>query len=366
MILAELDFEEEARNLERIARNHTSSKDILVPAVHRAHSTRRILTTDWVDGTKVTNVAELAARGVDPRQLASRLVHAFCEQIFEHGVYHADPHPGNILVTPDGRIALVDFGAVAELSPTMREGIVQFLHGVLAADTDRICASLQTMGFVNRGAGSAEVLERVVAHFHERFTRSVRVESLHLRDVRVDPAEALDALLDLRRMDIGLRELGEAFHVPREWVLLERTLLLLMGLCTTLDPELRPMALVRPYVERLVLGDRDYTAFAVETAREVGLQYLTLPAEVKRLVVAANRGRLELRSRDVRDATRTVYALGHQVIWAAFTITSVVLAAVFRIEGDAESASTASLTAWGFGALLAISMVRHRLRRGGS
>lgn len=363
MILAELDFEAEGRNLERIAANFVGSDDVLMPAVVWERSSRRVLTTDWVDGTKITNSAALDARGADRRALAVKLVHAWCKQIFKDGVYHADPHPGNILVTPEGRIALVDFGAVAELGPRMREGIVEFLHGVLAANTEKICAALHTMGFADRGGSNDEVLQRVVEMVHERVTRTVRVDSFHLKDVRIDPEEALDALVDLRRMDIGLRELGEAFHIPREWILLERTLLLLTGLCTALDDTLRPMTLIRPYVERLVLRDRDFTSFALETTREVGLQYLSLPGEVKKLVSSLNRGRVDLRSRDVRDVGRTVAVVGHQLIWAAFTITALVLGAVFRLHEDVEGARMAGWGAWGFGALLALSLLRNRPRR---
>lgn len=363
MILAELDFQAEGRNLERIAKNFEGSGDVYMPGVAWELSTARVLTTDWVDGTKITNRPTLDARGVDRRALAVKLVHAWCKQIFEDGVYHADPHPGNILVTPDGRIALVDFGAVAELGPQMREGIVEFLNGVLAANTDKICAALHTMGFADRGGSNDEVLQRVVELVHERVTRTVRVDSFHLKDVRIDPEEALDALVDLRRMDIGLRELGEAFHIPREWILLERTLLLLTGLCTSLDESLRPMTLIRPYVERLVLRDRDFTSFALETTREVGLQYLSLPGEVKKLVTNLNRGRVDLRSRDVRDAGRAVVVVGHQLIWAGFTITSVALLAVFRLHDDAEGVRVAGWGAWGFGALLALSLLRNRRRR---
>lgn len=363
MILAELDFAEEGRNLERIARNFEGSSEVQLPRVVWELSSARVLTTDWVDGVKITNMAALEAAGVERRGLAVKLVHAWCKQIFEDGVYHADPHPGNILVTTDQRIALVDFGAVAELSPRMREGIIEFLNGVLAANTEKICGALHTMGFVDRGGSSDEVLTRVVELVHERVTRTVRVDSFHLKDVRIDPEEALDALVDLRRMDIGLRELGEAFHIPREWILLERTLLLLTGLCTALDDTLRPMTLIRPYVERLVLRDRDFTSFALETTREVGLQYLSLPGEVKRLVANVNRGRLDVRSRDVRDVGRAVRAVGQQLVWALLTVASVALLAVFRLHGDAQGEAVATWGAWGFGALLGVSLVRHRPRR---
>ena len=131
LLSQELDFALEANNIERIAGNFTADERVVFPKPVRELCTRRVLTTTFVEGVKASDVAALRALGVDKKDVARRLVRLYCQMIFVDGVYHADPHPGNVLVQGSGAIVLLDFGAVAELSASMREGIPEFLEGVL-------------------------------------------------------------------------------------------------------------------------------------------------------------------------------------------------------------------------------------------
>src|SRR5262249_25789820 len=114
LLSQELDFALEADNIERIAKNFASDQRVAFPKPVRELCTERILTTTFVQGVKVSDVAALDALGVNKRDVAERLVRVYCQMIFVDGVYHADPHPGNVLVREDGAIVLLDFGAVAE------------------------------------------------------------------------------------------------------------------------------------------------------------------------------------------------------------------------------------------------------------
>src|SRR5262249_4234545 len=157
----------------------------------------------------------------------------------------------NLLVAAGPRVVFIDFGAVAQVSPAMRRGIADFLQGALSRDTRKIVDAMRRMGFIARGA-DAMVFDRVVEYFHERFQEELQLDSFSLKDIKFDPQRALEDLADLRKLDVGLRDLTDAFHVPKEWILLERTILLLMGLCTQLDPEMNPMSVIRPYLEEFV------------------------------------------------------------------------------------------------------------------
>ncbi|MBV9947328.1 MAG: AarF/ABC1/UbiB kinase family protein [Myxococcales bacterium] len=316
LLSQELDFALEAENIDRIAKRFAQDPRVVFPSPIRELCTRRVLTTTFVEGVKVSDVGRLRALGVDTRDVAQRLVRLYCQMIFIDGVYHADPHPGNVLVRPDGAIVLLDFGAVAQLSPQMREGIPEFLEGVLRRDTDRLVKSLRKMGFISRTSDDA-VSERIIEYFHKRFHEEVRLDSFNLRDVRIDPQRGLENLLDLRRMDIGLRELSGAFHIPKDWVLLERTILLLFGCCSLLDPELNPVAIIQPYLRDFVLGNRDFAKIAVEAIREMTMSAMTLPEDMRRYLSRANRGELEVRVRGLREGARTVYAAARQLIYTA-------------------------------------------------
>jgi ubiquinone biosynthesis protein len=369
MILSELDFRAEADNVERVAACFTGRKDVAFPAVKRELSTARILTTEWIDGVKVSDRARLASLGVDRGKLARMVVQAYCQQIFTDGLYHADPHPGNLLVkrAPTGEVTIVfiDFGAVAEVSPKMRRGIADLIQAALARDTPRLVQAMKDMGFIARGADPM-IFDKVIDFLHQRFQEEIHLESFSLKDVKFDPEKSLESLADLRRMDVSLRDLAEHFHVPKEWILLERTVLLLMGLCTELDPTLNPVEVIRPYLEEFVLGkDRDWSALFVDTTKDIAASVLALPAEIKKFLQRASRGELEVRFRGIDEHARLVYALGHQIIYAALGITSGSFAMMFDGRHQAEPARWAWYSACAFATLLALSILttRSKLRK---
>lgn len=359
----ELDFEAEANNIERIAANFTSDPRVIFPTPLRELSTKRVLTTTFVTGKKLTDVAGLEAMGVDKKELATRLVRVYCQMIFVDGVYHADPHPGNILVDDRGNLVLLDFGAVAELSQPMREGIPEFLEGVIRRDTDRLVRALRKMGFLSRTSDDA-VSEKIVDYFHRRFQEEVKLESFNLKDIKVDPQRSIENLLDLRKINVGLKELSGTFHVPRDWVLLERTILLVYGCCSLLDPELHPVAIIKPYMQEFVLGNRDWQKVAMETVRDMALGAVTLPDDLRKYLVRATRGEMEVRVRGMSEAAQTVYTIGRQLIYTAVAIAAGV--AALTLHGRGESGPLVRGLAWTSGvagAMLVVSSIFGRPKR---
>jgi ubiquinone biosynthesis protein len=355
----ELDFALEADNIERIAKNFAGNDRVIFPGPVRELCTKRVLTTTYVEGVKVSDIKALDALGVDKKDVAQRLVRLYCQMIFVDGTYHADPHPGNLLVRADGAIVLLDFGAVAELSPQMREGIPEFLEGVLRRDTDRLVKSLRKMGFISRTSDEA-VSEKIIEYFHRRFQEEVRLESFNLKDIRIDPQRGFENLLDLRRMNIGLRELSGAFHIPKDWVLLERTLLLLYGCCSMLDPDLNPVAIIQPYLRDFVLGNRDFAQIAMEAIRDMAMSAMTLPEDMRRYLVKANRGEIEVRVRGAQEGARTIYATGRQLIYTAIGLFAAVEALESWRRNEAGLAHGLGAVAIGAALLLGLSSVFSR------
>ena len=362
LLTQELDFALEADNIERIRKNFGSDTSVVFPEPVRELSTERVLTTTFVEGVKINDVRALDALNVDKKDLARRVVRLFCQMIFVDGVYHADPHPGNILVQRGGAIVLLDFGAVAELSPQMREGIPEFLEGVLRRDTDRLVRSMRKMGFISRTSDEG-VSERIIEYFHRRFQEEVRLESFNLKDIRIDPQRGLENILDLQRMNIGLRELSGAFHVPKDWVLLERTILLVYGCCALLDPDLKPVAIIQPYLQDFVFGNRDFTRIAIEAVREMAMSAVTLPEDMRKYLVKASRGELEMRVRGLQESTRVVYTAGRQVIYTAVGIFAAFEAIESWRRHELALAHDLTIVACVAGALLALSSVLSRPRR---
>jgi predicted unusual protein kinase regulating ubiquinone biosynthesis (AarF/ABC1/UbiB family) len=364
MIAEELDFSKEADNIERIARNFAGDPMVRCPSVVHERSSRRVLTTAFVDGTKITAFDALAARGFERRVLAERIVAAYCKMIFVDGVYHADPHPGNIFVAPDGAIVFVDFGAVGVLAPHMKEGIPAFFEGVIRRDAKAITDAIRTMGFVAHDAGRGDVAGRVIAYFQQRFFEQIAAESWSLGSLQVDMRTRLDALADLRKLDVSFRQLTSAFQVPKDWVLLERTLLLLLGLCTELDPSWNPMTVIRPYLEDAVFGrDRDWGELLRGSIKDMARTAITIPEDLQRMLVRVNSGELEVRVPEVTDAARMLYAASHQLIFAILGAVAGIVA--FQAYDRGRSLLAMALTAGGVACLtaLVVSVARTRQPR---
>lgn len=334
----ELDFEREADSVERISKNFEKDPRVRFPVPVRALSTKRVLTSTFVEGIKVGDVARMDALGIDRKDLANRLVRAYCQMIFVDGVYHADPHPGNLMVDEEGNLILLDFGATAELSQSMREGIPEFLEGVIRRDTDRLVKALRKMGFLSRTSDEA-MSEKIIEYFHKRFQEEVKLESLNLKDIKIDPARGLENLLDLRKMNVGLKELSGVFHIPKDWVLLERTILLVYGSCSQIDPELNPMGIIKPYLHEFVLGNRDYGQIALETVREMALGAVTLPDDLRKFLTRATRGEMEVRVRGLDQGARALYAIGRQIIYTAIGIASGLAGLSLDQHGDHRHAN---------------------------
>jgi len=365
MILTELDFREEAQNVARISANFKGRADICFPRVIAELSTARVLTTEWIEAAKVSDRLRLEAEGICRKQLARLVVSAYCQQIFSDGVYHADPHPGNLLVMPGPRLVFLDFGATAVVSERMRQGLIAFLQGAISRDTKKLVGAMRQMGFIAKNA-DPRILDRIVEFFHERFQDEIQIDSFSLKDVKVNPERALESLADLRKLDVGLRELTEQFHVPKEWILLERTILLLMGLCTELDPEMNPMSVIRPYLEAFVLGKNgDWQTLVVDAGKELMMDAVALPADIKRFVNRAQRGELEVKFRGLDENTRVLYSLGHQVIYTLIGLGAAGSYLVLSGRGDHHGADLARVIGYGSAALLLLSMLntRNKLRR---
>ena len=373
MVVAELDFKREAAAIEKITANFAARKatNVRFPRVIAECSTMRVLTTEWMEGTKVAHVERLEGQKIDRRAAARACVEAYCEQIFVDGTYHADPHPGNLLIqappsaTPAASptVVFLDFGAIGMVSEGMRRGMMNFLQGAMTRDTTRIVSAMKEMGFISRRA-DPEVFDRVVQYFHDKLRGQVSVQGFSLKDIRFETDQTLGGLLDLREMNVSLGELRDAFHIPKEWILLERTLLLLLGVCTTLDPEMNPTTVIEPYLTRFLLGEKkQWSEVVVDATRDMALAALSLPGDLQRFMNRALRGDLELRVANLEDNARMLYYGGQQILWGLLTAAAAAMAMLFDGRGYTGRAWAAGIASGLFGVFLLFSWLAGRPRR---
>jgi ubiquinone biosynthesis protein len=237
-IRRELDYYEEAASARRFAENFAADPDVLVPGVHPELSSRRVLTMDLAEGARLTDFLDgCAARGeagaADRDALLALLVRTTCTQVLEHGLFQADPHPGNFLVAPGPRLVLLDFGAVKSYPLEARLAYASLASAIIARRTEEIARHLSALGFETRSGDPAPLLE-----FSE----------LLLDAFRPAPDRAL-ADLDPRALfeaAVGAARANPLVRIPQEFVLLGRVFGTIGGLLLHHRPRIHLFSLLAP------------------------------------------------------------------------------------------------------------------------
>ncbi len=235
----ELDFEHEADNCEMLRRNLAQRRDVVVPRVYREFSTRRVLTMELLDGIKVSDVAALERARIDKHVVAQKLIEIYCEQILRDGFFHADPHPGNILVQPGPRIVMLDFGLAKDFPPAFRDGIVRLTFAVLTGDRAAIIGAFAELGFRTRD-GSSETLLSLADLFLGNTIRRGKAYA--------DPELIEEFSEELPRALRG----NPIVEVPGDILLVSRVMGLLSGIGKMLDSRVDLMTTIMPYAQRLI------------------------------------------------------------------------------------------------------------------
>lgn len=217
----ELDFVNEGRNAQLMAQNFNGRHNVIVPGVVPEMSTRRVLVLELLEGIKISDVPALKAAGIDPQEVAQLLTETYCEQMFVHGLFNADPHPGNFLVRPGPQLVLLDFGLCRQLSDSFRLGYARLTRALLAREQDETAAAFRDLGFKTRATDPKLFL----------LMRDAFVEVTAPGKAYADPALVADSNLRLARL-LRTNPLAE---YPREFVLIMRAIGLLSGLGRTLD-----------------------------------------------------------------------------------------------------------------------------------
>ena len=357
MIEEELDFTREAISMDTI-RVNIAEEGIAVPIVHADYSTGKVLTTTWHDGVKISNLEQLDAWQLDRRDIASRLLKAYCRMLFKDGFYHADPHPGNILVQKEGSIVLLDFGAVATLSTALREGIPQLIEAAVRNDTAAMIAALHSMGFLAQNRDAEKMAEKMVNALRNFLQNEIKLEGLDFKNIEVDPFN--NSLFSLIQ-DIGFKGITGTVQVPKDYVLLNRMVTLLLGLCNALDSTFNPLDVVRPYAQQFLMGDKEGVMLFVKgLMRRSVATTLGLPDELHQVLQKAKKGELDINNPDVVQGARLMYSVGQQLNFTLLLLATMALGFLFHWRGEDNYVP---ITMWVGGILL--FLLFRAMRRGG-
>ncbi len=334
MIEEELDFVQEAASMQAVKANLINEEKFEVPQLHPQYSSKRVLTTTFYEGVKISNTEQLEAWGLEGRDIANRLVHAYCQMVFEDGFYHADPHPGNILVQEDGTIVLLDFGAVAHLEQNTRTGLLELIEAAAKNDTDGIVTSLKKLGFIADERQAERISEKVIDAFRNFLQNEVQFDGLSLKDIKVDPFN--NSLFNLTSQ-IGLKNLANTMQVPKDYVLLNRMITLLLGICNTLDIHTNPLEVVRPYFQKFILGERgDLVKYATDLVQKSLANALSLPSDIRKTLKKVQRGEIEVQVMGATAKNELLLNLGKGLIYTILLIASSVFAWLFYLQQEMQ------------------------------
>lgn len=334
----EIDYLHEAADAERFAAAVADRERVSAPEIVWERTTRRVLTLDDVTAIKVNDIEALRAAGIDPAEVAASFAQVMFDQLFGDGFFHADPHPGNIFVTPltaaaDGaptwRFTFIDFGMMGNVPEGLRRGLRRLVLAVAARDGKGLVAAIQDVGVLLPTADTTD-LERALTQLFARFGGMGFAELQ-----TVDPRE-FRAFAD---------EFGEVmrslpFQFPEDFLLIIRAMSLTSGLCSALDPSFNIWDAVEPYAQKLLSEQtrgivRDAASQAIGFVGTVG----RLPGRLDALVTRVEEGRLRVESpaveRRLDRLDRTLRRVVTAILFAALLGSGAVLLSVGAAWGGA-------------------------------
>jgi ubiquinone biosynthesis protein len=317
----EMNFHVEARNIERFIENFKDDDAISAPAVFRGFSSRVLLATEYIRGTNISRIDALRAQGLDTVVLARNGANAILRQIFEHGFFHGDPHPGNLLATENNHIVFLDFGMMGRIDQRLQEDLASLLICIVHRDDARITRTVLQLAVNADDIRDTKRLSRALSDFVDRYA--------YLPLDQVDVGGVLNDLLSLL--------LAHDLKLPPELYLLIKALITIEGVARSLDPAFVLLDYVRPYVVRLMQRRSDPRRLLSEmghTSVELYRLLRDAPDEIRSLLKFVKRGELKIdletrslepvmRSWD-RDANRLAFAI---VVASSLVSSSVVLLA---------------------------------------
>jgi len=319
----EIDYLKEAGNAETFFENFKNDPDVHVPRIVKGLSTLRLLTLEDVFAIKITDYAAISAAGIQRSDVANKLLDTYLKQIFEDGFVHADPHPGNLFVTPLGadgdsprkwQLTFVDFGMIARVPQGVRDGLREMLVGVGTKDSSRVVKAYQQLGMLLPGA-DLKLIEQAEAQVFDRFWGMSMSE---LRKTNPD---------ELRKFAHQYRDLifSMPFQVPNDLIMLARTVAILSGMCTGLEPDFNLWNQISPYARKLI--EQEAKTGIGDWLEELGsvLQALiALPSQASRVLAQTEGSGLMVQApqtnRELRSLAKSVDRLTGGLIFIGLLI----------------------------------------------
>ncbi|MDY7007943.1 MAG: AarF/ABC1/UbiB kinase family protein [Cyanobacteriota bacterium] len=237
-IFEEMDYTQEGRNAEKFKQLYGHLQDIYVPQIYWQYTGRRVLTMEWITGTKLTNLEAIKAKNIDAKYLIEVGVQCSLRQLLEHGFFHADPHPGNLLASPEGKLVYLDFGMMSEVKPYQRYGLLEAVVHLVNRDFEALAQDYIKLEFLTPDTDVTPIIPALAGVFNNALGASVA--ELNFKSI----TDQLSALM-----------YEYPFTVPAYYALIIRSLVTLEGIAINVDPNFKVLSKAYPYVAKRLLTD---------------------------------------------------------------------------------------------------------------
>ncbi|MDQ3667313.1 MAG: AarF/ABC1/UbiB kinase family protein [Acidobacteriota bacterium] len=235
-IFEEMDYAREGRNADRFRYNFRDWRAVRVPVIHWSHSASQVLTMEFIRGTKVVDLEGLRARGISPVKVNRLLVRAYLKQLLEDGFFHADPHPGNLLVMDSGHIAFFDFGMTGRITPRLQSQMIDAFFHVVSRDVHGLGQDIINLNFLKPGV-DPETIRPIVEGLFEHYL-NLKLGEVNFKELTYDLAEVMYEY---------------PFRLPANFTYVMRALMTLEGIGIVTDPEFSFFETAKPYAKEFML-----------------------------------------------------------------------------------------------------------------
>ena len=296
-VYEEIDYVTETANAKRFKEMFKDDPSIYIPRAYEDYTTRRVLVLEWIDGIKINDYAAIEAAGVSRLEVAKRTVNAYFYQFFTEGFFHADPHPGNIFVLPEGKaekkvtvsegpvIAFVDFGMVGLLTKNMKKSLKELFLSFVSRDSRSLVKALSKLGFIGEGANMA-AMERGISLMMEQYYGMTLGEARNMEIPEV--AQDVENML-----------YGQPFQIPAQFAFTGRAIGVLVGVATGLSPDFNFVEVATPYARKFLGLDAEGAGQTMQDifnqVLETGRILLALPRSLEEAITKLETGQIEVK-----------------------------------------------------------------------
>jgi predicted unusual protein kinase regulating ubiquinone biosynthesis (AarF/ABC1/UbiB family) len=315
----EIDYLNEGRNADTFRRDFRGYNWVMVPRVYWRYAAPRVLTLEYVPGIKISNYEALEASGLDRKVLAKLGAEAYLHQLLGNGFFHADPHPGNIAVSPEGALIFYDFGMMGQITSNLREKLMQTLYGIASKDADRVVASLIDLGALVP-TGDMGPVRRSIQYMLDNFMDKPFEE------------QSVAAISD----DLYEVAYDQPFRFPATFTFVMRAFSTLEGVGKGLDPEFNFMEVAQPFAMQLMSNGNPQETGTLfnelgRQAAKVSSTALGLPRRMEDLIDKLEQGDIRVRVRAtesdrlIRRLSSTQMGTSYALLTAGFTVSATIL-----------------------------------------